>query len=206
MAVPLRIGLIGAGWIATDHVFVLRKLGHDVVATCDIDLERAEKLAPDGARAYRDWEKMLAGEELDAVWVATPPLLHRAPAVAAMERGLPVFLEKPIARTLDDARGSRRRRSGPGSSARSAISGTRPRRSSGSSRRSARSRSPTSGASARAPRQRDPGSSTARAAAATCSSAAATSSTCSGPWLVRSPPSRSPRCCPPRPERGGRAG
>ncbi len=104
MAVPLRIGLIGAGWIATDHVFVLRKLGHDVVATCDIDLERAQKLAPDGARAYTDWEKMLAGEELDAVWVATPPLLHRAPAVAAMERGLPVFLEKPIARTLDDAR------------------------------------------------------------------------------------------------------
>ena len=43
-------------------------------------------------------------ETLDAVWVATPPLCHRAPAVAAMERGLPVYLEKPIARTLDDAR------------------------------------------------------------------------------------------------------
>lgn len=103
MAAPLRIGLIGAGWIATDHVFVLRKLGHDVVAVCDIDLERAAKVAPEGARSYGAWEELLDNEELDAVWVATPPLLHRAPAVAAMERGLPVFLEKPIARTLEDA-------------------------------------------------------------------------------------------------------
>ena len=103
MATPLRIGLIGAGWIATDHVFVLRKLGHDVVAVCDIDLERAAKVAPEGARVYAAWEKLLDIEEVDAVWVATPPLLHRAPAVAAMERGLPVFLEKPIARTLEDA-------------------------------------------------------------------------------------------------------
>ena len=104
VAAPLRIGIIGAGWIATDHVFVLRKLGHDIVAVCDVDLERAAQMAPEQARTYGAWEDLLAEEELDAVWVATPPLLHRAPAVAAMERGLPVFLEKPIARTLDDAR------------------------------------------------------------------------------------------------------
>lgn len=103
MAAPLRIGLIGAGWIATDHVVVLRKLGHDVAAVCDIDTDRATKVAPEGARVYSDWDELLAVEELDAVWVATPPLLHRAPAVAAMERGLHVFLEKPIARTLADA-------------------------------------------------------------------------------------------------------
>jgi predicted dehydrogenase len=101
---PLRIGVIGAGWIATDHVSVLDRLGHEVVAVCDIDTERAAKIAPEGARVYEAWEKLLADEELDAVWVATPPLLHRAPAVAAMERGLHVFIEKPIARTLDDAR------------------------------------------------------------------------------------------------------
>jgi predicted dehydrogenase len=103
MASPLRIGLIGAGWIATDHVFVLRKLGHDIVAVCDIDLERAQKIAPEGARTHGAWEELLGAEELDAVWIATPPLHHRAPAVAALEQGLPVFLEKPIARTLEDA-------------------------------------------------------------------------------------------------------
>lgn len=103
MATPLRIGVIGAGWIATDHVFVLRKLGHHVVAVCDIDKERAAKVAPEGARIYEAWGELLAREDLDAVWVATPPLFHRDPAAAAMVRGLPVFLEKPIARTLEDA-------------------------------------------------------------------------------------------------------
>ena len=105
MAAPLRIGVIGAGWIATDHVVVLRRLGHEIAAVCDLDPKRAARLAPEGARTYASWEELLEREEgLDAVWVATPPLLHRAPAVAAMERGLPVFLEKPVARTLDDAR------------------------------------------------------------------------------------------------------
>ena len=99
----MRIGIIGAGWIATDHAFVLRKLGHEIVAVCDVDAERAAKLAGDGAHTYGDHTELLEGEELDAVWVATPPLHHRAPAVAAFERGVPVFLEKPIARTLGDA-------------------------------------------------------------------------------------------------------
>jgi predicted dehydrogenase len=99
----VRIGIIGAGWIATDHALILRKLGHTIVAVCDVDPERAAKVAQDGARTYGDHAELLEREELDAVWVATPPLHHRPPAVAAIERGLPVFLEKPIARTLDDA-------------------------------------------------------------------------------------------------------
>lgn len=100
----LRIGIVGAGWIATDHRVVLEQLGHEVVAVCDVDRERAEALTNGRARVYDDWEKLLADEELEALWVATPPLHHRGPAVAALELGLPVYLEKPIARTLDDAR------------------------------------------------------------------------------------------------------
>lgn len=103
-AEPLRVGIVGTGWIATDHIFVLRKLGHDVVAVCDVDRARAEQAAPDGATVYEDWQELLDRETLDALWVATPPLHHRGPATAGMERGLPVFLEKPVARTLDDAR------------------------------------------------------------------------------------------------------
>ncbi len=101
---PLRVGVVGAGWIATDHVFLLRKLGHQVVAVCDVDSARAGRLAPEGARTYTEADELLDNETLDAVWVATPPLHHRAPTLAAIERGLPVFLEKPIARTLSDAR------------------------------------------------------------------------------------------------------
>ena len=133
--------------------------------------------------------------------------LHRAPAVAAMERGLPVFLEKPIARTLDDARAIAETAERNRCRLRDRLSVARDRGARVAPRGARRrSRSPTSGASAPAPRRPDPGSSTARAAAATCSSAAATSSTCSAPSLATSPPSGRSVGCPPRPERGGRAG
>ena len=102
-ASPLRVGIIGAGWIAADHRAVLGNLGHELVAVCDVDRERAERLARGGATVYEDWRDLLGREQLDAVWVATPPRFHAAPAVAALEQGLPVYLEKPIARTLDDA-------------------------------------------------------------------------------------------------------
>lgn len=102
-AQPLRVGIVGTGWIATDHLFLLRKLGHEVVAVCDVDRGRAEQAAPAGAAVYEEWRELLDREHVDALWVATPPLHHRDPAVAAMERGIPVFLEKPVARTLEDA-------------------------------------------------------------------------------------------------------
>ena len=101
---PLRVALIGAGWIAGDHVAILRGLGEaEIVALCDLDREKAARLAPRGARLYESWEELLERETLGALWVCTPPLAHRSPAVAALERGLPVFLEKPVARTLADA-------------------------------------------------------------------------------------------------------
>jgi predicted dehydrogenase len=100
----LRVAIVGAGWIAEDHRAVLRKLGHELVAVCDVDRERAERLSRGEARIYEDWRELLDAEELDALWVATPPLHHAPPTLAAFERGLPVYLEKPIARTLEDAR------------------------------------------------------------------------------------------------------
>ena len=102
-AEPLRRGVVGTGWIATDHIFLLGKLGHHVVAVCDLDRARAERLHRTATAVYEDWNELLDRETLDALWVATPPLHHRGPAVAAMERGLPVFLEKPVARTVEDA-------------------------------------------------------------------------------------------------------
>jgi predicted dehydrogenase len=74
-----------------------------VVAVCDLDRGRAERLAPPGAAVYERWEELLERERLDALWVCVPPLAHREPTVAALERGIHVYLEKPIARTVDDA-------------------------------------------------------------------------------------------------------
>jgi len=102
---PLRAGLIGCGWIARVHVPALDAAADvELVAACDTALERAEAIArPRGARAYKSWEQMLDREEIDAVWVCTPPLHHRGPTLAALASGVHVYLEKPIARTLDDA-------------------------------------------------------------------------------------------------------
>jgi predicted dehydrogenase len=101
----MAVGIVGAGWIAKEHYRILESLaGVDVVAVCDVDRERAEALASGtGARIYLDWQDLLDREDLAALVVCTPPLSHREPAIAALDRGLPVYLEKPIARTREDA-------------------------------------------------------------------------------------------------------
>jgi predicted dehydrogenase len=100
----VRVGIIGAGWIATQHVAAIDKLdGVDVVAICDLDEARARALS-DRAAIYADWRELIVREAPDAVFVCTPPLAHREVAVAALEQGMHVYLEKPIARGLGDAR------------------------------------------------------------------------------------------------------
>lgn len=100
----VRIGIIGAGWIAAEHAANLARLdGVDVVAVCDVDEARARKLAG-GAATYTDWKKLVATEKPDALVVCVPPLAHREVAVPALEQGIHVYLEKPVARGLADAR------------------------------------------------------------------------------------------------------
>src|SRR5437763_8141175 len=100
----MRVAIIGAGWIAAEHAAILRRLeGVELTAVCDIDEQRARELAGSGA-VYTDWHELLDRETPDAVFVCTPPKLHRDPAVEALARGVHVYLEKPVARGLDDAR------------------------------------------------------------------------------------------------------
>jgi myo-inositol 2-dehydrogenase/D-chiro-inositol 1-dehydrogenase len=101
----IRVGIVGAGWIAQEHRRVLESMADaELVAVCDTDLGRARALvAGTGARTYADWRDLLDGESLGAMFVCTPPRFHREPAVAALGRGLPVYLEKPVARTPSDA-------------------------------------------------------------------------------------------------------
>ncbi|MEX0643512.1 MAG: Gfo/Idh/MocA family oxidoreductase [Pirellulales bacterium] len=63
--------------------------------------EIIEKLAPE--KVYTDLNEALADNQIDAVYVATPVDLHAAQAIAAMEAGKDVLLEKPMASTLDEA-------------------------------------------------------------------------------------------------------
>lgn len=102
----MRAGIVGAGWIGERHAGVLADKADAVVAAvCDLDMDRANHVAASagGATVFSDWREMLDQAELDALWICTPPRMHADPAVAALEAGLPLYLEKPIARSLDDA-------------------------------------------------------------------------------------------------------
>jgi predicted dehydrogenase len=99
----MRVAIIGAGWIAAEHSAVLARLdGVELAAVCDIDEQRARELAG-SAPTYTEWRELYERETPDAVFICTPPRLHREAAVEALERGLHVYLEKPIARGLEDA-------------------------------------------------------------------------------------------------------
>ncbi|HXR27617.1 MAG TPA: Gfo/Idh/MocA family oxidoreductase [Candidatus Baltobacteraceae bacterium] len=103
----LRVGLAGLGTMGRNH---LRNLAarDDVtlVAVADpapIPQHHALSVAP-GARAFADPLAMLAEERLDAVIVAVPTTLHRAVALAAIDRGAAILVEKPLAGTVEEAR------------------------------------------------------------------------------------------------------
>ncbi len=103
--IKTRIGFIGAGGIASRHLGDL--LGFEdvqVVALADPATERAqEQAARCGGKVYADYRQMLDNEQLDALYICVPPFAHGGPELAAVERGLPFFVEKPLAVTGEAA-------------------------------------------------------------------------------------------------------
>jgi predicted dehydrogenase len=95
-----RLGFLGVGWIGRHRMQALRDAGLATVAAVADPQEEAligaAEAAPDADRAATLEE--LLEHELDGVVIATPSALHAEQAVAALERGLPVFCQKPLAR------------------------------------------------------------------------------------------------------------
>ncbi|WP_269799638.1 Gfo/Idh/MocA family protein [Geodermatophilus chilensis] len=101
----LRVGCVGTGFIAGQHLAALAGFPDvDIVAVADAARDRAEDVAQRyQARAYDDGLRMLETEELDAVWVCVPPFAHGPVEDAAIDRRLPLFVEKPLAMDLPTA-------------------------------------------------------------------------------------------------------
>jgi len=97
--VTVRVGFIGAGGRATTHLDNLETIdGADVVAVCDIDETAAQEGAePHDAAVYTDHERMYEAATLDAVFINLPPFAHDDQETMAAERGIDLFVEKPIA-------------------------------------------------------------------------------------------------------------
>ncbi|HUF33392.1 MAG TPA: Gfo/Idh/MocA family oxidoreductase [Acidimicrobiales bacterium] len=105
----IEIGIIGCGFIGTIHSRAIKGVvgaglvDASVVATCDVDLERARASArPHGAAlATTDPHELL--DAVDAVWICTPTSSHRGLVEAAAAAGVALLCEKPLATSLEDA-------------------------------------------------------------------------------------------------------
>lgn len=102
----LRVAGIGAGRRAQAHYRALAQVENaEVVAICDVDDARAqEAAAPFGAETYADYRDMLDTEQPDAVYVITPPNLHAEQVEYAATQKAAIFVEKPVALSVLDAR------------------------------------------------------------------------------------------------------
>ncbi len=100
---PLRLAVIGVGHLGRHHARILATLPDvSLQAVVDINAERAKEVAASvGARAVTDPAAL--GDEVDAVVVSVPTDVHARIAVPLLKRGVAALVEKPLARSLDEA-------------------------------------------------------------------------------------------------------
>lgn len=106
-APPVRVAVIGLGFGAAAHVPALQYLPEtEIVGVCARRPERAHLVAAQHRikLVTTDYRELIRHPDVDAVIIATPPHLHHSMAIAALEAGKHVLLEKPMARSLAEAR------------------------------------------------------------------------------------------------------
>lgn len=103
----VRIGIVGTGKRGLGLINMIEKVqGLEVVACCDLipdNLSAAVAKAGSKAKGYKDYEKMLADKNVDAVIVAAPLYLHYPMSVAALEMKKHVYVEKSMTFTIEQA-------------------------------------------------------------------------------------------------------
>lgn len=105
-AVDLRVGVIGAGYWGPNLVRNLTEVpGASCAAVADLDPDRLAPITrryPD-VRTTTDYQTLLADPSIEAICIATPTASHRRIAVEALRAGKHVFVEQPLAGSLEDA-------------------------------------------------------------------------------------------------------
>lgn len=102
---PLALGVIGVGGRGWDNLHAVAP-GETIAALCDVDANHLATAAAAFPQAawFRDWREMLLKMPLDAVVISTPDHQHAPATLAALEAGLDVYCEKPLAHTVAEAR------------------------------------------------------------------------------------------------------
>jgi predicted dehydrogenase len=100
---PLRVGVVGVGHLGGLHAKMLAAMPTaSLVGVYDSDQDKAQKVAAEhGTKAFPALEELL--DQVDAVTIATSTTSHYEAAVQALQKGLHLFIEKPITETVDEA-------------------------------------------------------------------------------------------------------
>ncbi|MBQ8210484.1 MAG: Gfo/Idh/MocA family oxidoreductase [Clostridia bacterium] len=101
----LKSAVVGCGSVSSQHFNTIDKNEKsELVAVCDIIPEKADKKAAEyGATAFYDFDEMLEKAQFDVLHICTPHYLHAEMAIKAMNKGINVLCEKPLAIFYADA-------------------------------------------------------------------------------------------------------
>lgn len=101
----LKAAVIGSGFIGAAHVEALKRVrGVDVVALVDVADAERKAVEADVPYGFDDYREMIEKVHPDCVHICTPNNTHKEIAVYALERGIHVVCEKPMARNTEEAR------------------------------------------------------------------------------------------------------
>ncbi|MBR9997944.1 MAG: Gfo/Idh/MocA family oxidoreductase [Cyclobacteriaceae bacterium] len=106
----LKIGLIGSGWygmVITNAAF--KSGGIEVIGVCDVDTDHLNKATDEietlqGSRpeGFKNYQELIGMKGLEAVLIATPPHWHALQFIAACEKGVHIYCEKPLAYDVNE--------------------------------------------------------------------------------------------------------
>lgn len=96
----LRVAIVGAGKVSTEHIGAYRNAGVEVVAICSRTKEGAQRKADEfglSAHAYDNFDRLLEKEDIDIVSLCSSPELHAEQTIKAALAGKHIAIEKPVA-------------------------------------------------------------------------------------------------------------
>lgn len=104
----IRLGMIGIGRMMRGHIPNFQQQPDtEIVALADVyepNLQRGAKMVGGNVDTYSDFRRIIERDDIDAVVVATPDHWHAIPTVLACQAGKDVYVEKPLARTIEEGR------------------------------------------------------------------------------------------------------
>lgn len=108
----IKLGLVGCGWYGLVNVkAALKAGGAEIAGICDVDsehlaksAEEIEKLQGSRPQTFKLYDDLLKMPELEGMIIATPPHWHALQFIAACERGLDIYCEKPLAYDVREGR------------------------------------------------------------------------------------------------------